>query len=63
MKVEIEKVREGVLGTEGEKLEMIKRSVSGYPTFMKESEDKLKYKERQRRGSEDLESIEKTLQD
>jgi len=63
MKVEIEKVREGILGNEVEKLEMLKKSVTGYPTFMKEKEDKLKHKEMQRRGSEELDTIERVLEE
>lgn len=63
MRVEIEKVREGVLGNEAEKLEVLKKSVVGYPSFMKESEDKLKHKEMQRKDSGELEQIERALEE
>lgn len=63
MRVEIEKVREGILGNEADKLELLKKSVAGYPTFMKEKEDKLKHKEMQRKGSEDLEALEQVLEE
>lgn len=63
MRVEIEKVREGVLGSEAERLEMLKKSVVGYPTFMKEREDRLKRKEQQRRGSEEIDDVERALEE
>jgi hypothetical protein len=61
MKVELDKVREGVLGSEAEKMEKLKKSVTGYPTFMHEKEDKLKHKELQRKGTENFEELEDTL--
>lgn len=61
MKTELEKVRQGVLGSETQKVEKLKKSVSGYPSFMKEKEDKLKHKELQRRDSEDFDELEQTL--
>lgn len=45
MKTELERVREGILGSETQKMDKLKKSVTGYPSFMTEKEDKLKHKE------------------
>jgi hypothetical protein len=63
MKHELEKVREGVLGSEAQQMEKLKKSVTGYPSFMKEKEDKLKQKKLQRKGTEEFDNLEDELAD